>query len=52
MKLPGVKDVSVNLLKNSTVVSYDASVMNTAGIVEAVESAGYGAILKAEAYRQ
>ena len=46
VKLPGVKDVSVNLLKNSMVVSYDEQTLNTAGIVEAVESTGYGAIPK------
>ena len=46
VKLPGVKDVSVNLLKNSMAVSYDESEMNTAGIAEAVENAGYGAIPK------
>ena len=34
VKLPGVKDVSVNLLKNSMVVSYDESEMNTARNVE------------------
>ena len=48
VKLPGVKDVSVNLLKNSMVVSYDESEMSTAGIVEAVESTGYGAIPKSD----
>lgn len=48
VKLPGVKDVSVNLLKNSMVVSYDESEMNTAGIVEAVENTGYGAIPKSD----
>ena len=48
MKLPGVKDVSVNLLKNSMVVSYDEGKMNTAGIVEAVENTGYGAIPKSD----
>ena len=42
-KLPGVKDVSVNLLKNSMSVSYDENDMNTEGIVDAVESSGYGA---------
>lgn len=42
-KLPGVKDVSVNLLKNSMSVSYDENGMNTEGIVGAVESSGYGA---------
>ena len=49
VKLPGVKDVSVNLLKNSMVVSYDESEMNTARIVEAVDNTGYGAIPKAAA---
>jgi len=48
VKLPGVKDVSVNLLKNSMVVSYDEAQLNTAGIVEAVVNTGYGAIPKSE----
>jgi len=47
VKLPGVQEVSVNLLKNSMVVSYDEQALNTAGIIEAVEKAGYGAIPKA-----
>lgn len=42
-KLPGLQDVSVNLLKNSMVISYDESVANTQMIIEAVEKAGYGA---------
>ena len=42
-RLPGIKEVSVNLLKNSMVASYDESVLDTAGIVQAVEKAGYGA---------
>ena len=45
-KLPGVKDVSVNLLKNSMMVSYDQQALDTAGIVDAVENTGYGAIPK------
>ena len=45
-KLPGIKEVSVNLLKNSMVASYDESVLDTAGIVRAVEKAGYGAFPK------
>lgn len=45
-KLPGIKEVSVNLLKNSMVASYDATVLDTAGIVQAVEKAGYGAFPK------
>lgn len=48
-KLPGIKEVSVNLLKNSMVASYDESVLDTTGIVQAVEKAGYGAIPKASA---
>ena len=48
VKLPGVKDVSVNLLKNNMVVSYDEQTLNTVGIVEAVESTGYGAIPKSD----
>ena len=45
-KLPGIQEVSVNLLKNSMVASYDESVLDTAGIVQAVEKAGYGALPK------
>ena len=48
-KLPGVAEVSVNLLKNSMAVSYDKEAMRTDTIVAAVENAGYGAILKASA---
>lgn len=48
-KLPGIKEVSVNLLKNSMVASYDESVLDTAGIVRAVEKAGYGAFPKTPA---
>ena len=46
VKLPGVKEVSVNLLKNSMVVSYDEAQLSAAGIVEAVENTGYGAFPK------
>lgn len=45
-KLPRIKEVSVNLLKNSMVASYDESVLDTEGIVQAVEKAGYGAFPK------
>ena len=48
-KLPGIKEVSVNLLKNSMVASYDESVLDTAGIIQAVEKAGYGAFPKTAA---
>lgn len=43
-KVSGLQDVSVNLLKNSMVASYDESVANTQTIIEAVEKAGYGAV--------
>ena len=39
----GVRQVSVNLLKNSMVVEYDESTLSSAQIVAAVEQAGYGA---------
>ena len=45
-KLPGVAEVSVNLLKNSMAVSYDEGALDSASIVAAVENAGYGAIPK------
>ena len=48
-KLPGIKEVSVNLLKNSMVASYDETVLDTVGIVQAVEKAGYGAFPKTPA---
>ena len=44
-KLPGIQEVSVNLLKNSMVASYDESVLDAAGVVQAVEKAGDGAFL-------
>lgn len=43
-KLHGIQEVSVNLLKNSMVASYDETVLGMNEIVEAVEKAGYGAI--------
>lgn len=46
-KLPGIQEVSVNLLKNSMVASYDETALDTGQIVQAVEKAGYGAIPKA-----
>ena len=51
-KLPGIKEVSVNLLKNSMVASYDEAVLDAAGIVQAVEKAGYGAFPKTLAAAQ
>ena len=44
--LPGIETVSVNLLKNSMVVTYDETALNSSRIVEAVEKAGYGAIVR------
>lgn len=46
-KLLGIQEVSVNLLKNSMVASYDETALDTAQIIQAVEKAGYGAIPKA-----
>ena len=44
--LPGMKECSVNLLKNSMVVNYDGQALNSAQIIQAVEKAGYGASLQ------
>ena len=41
--LPGVQACSVNLLKNSMVVTYDDAALSSGQIVGAVEKAGYGA---------
>ena len=43
--LKGIKEVNVNLLTNSMVVSYDEKVTNSNKIIEAVTKAGYGASL-------
>ena len=50
--LPGVTQVSVNLLKNSMVVDYDVNTVNSGQIVAAVEQAGYGASPQADAHGQ
>lgn len=44
-KLDGVRQVQVNLLKNSMSVSYDEGALGPGQIVERVEKAGYGAAL-------
>ena len=44
--LPGMKQVSVNLLKNSMTVDYDEAQLNSGDIIAAVEKAGYGAFLQ------
>ncbi|MDR1578135.1 MAG: heavy metal translocating P-type ATPase [Deltaproteobacteria bacterium] len=41
--LPGVSQVSVNLLKNSMVASFDEAQANVPAIMDAVTAAGYGA---------
>ncbi|HIG0358550.1 TPA: heavy metal translocating P-type ATPase [Clostridium sporogenes] len=45
-KLSGTKEVSVNLLKNNMVVTYDEAVLSSEMIVDVVTKAGYGAITK------
>ena len=45
-KLPGVQDVSVNLLKNNMTVTFDQSIIHTEGIEAAVLKAGYRAAVK------
>ena len=47
-KQPGVKKVTVNLLKNSMVVDYDENKLNQAEIEHAVSDAGYGAKLRSK----
>lgn len=44
--LPGIQEVSVNLLKNSMTVSYDEARLNSETIIRAVTDAGYGASLR------
>lgn len=44
--LPGIQEVSVNLLKNSMTVSYDEARLNSETIIRAVVDAGYGASLR------
>ena len=42
-KLPGAKNVNVNLLRNSMTLEYDTSLLSEADIIKAVEDSGYGA---------
>ena len=42
----GVKDVSVNLLKNSMTVEFDETATDESHIIESVEKAGYGVSVK------
>ncbi len=43
--IKGVKEVNVNLLTNSMIVSYDEKQTNSKSIIKAVEKSGYGASL-------
>ena len=45
-KLEGVKEVTVNLLSNSMVVSYDEDKVNNQAIIDTVVKAGYQAALE------
>ena len=45
-RLPGVDKIAVNLLKNSMVVEYDETALDTQKIIGTVTEAGYGASLK------
>ena len=45
-KLEGVKEVTVNLLSNSMVVSYDEDKVNNQTIIDTVVKAGYQAALE------
>lgn len=47
-KLPGMEEVTVNLLTNSMQTSYDDGVCSEEKIIEAVEKAGYGASLSTQ----
>lgn len=50
--LPGMKECSVNLLKNSMVVTYDDQTLTGTDIVQAVEKTGYGASLQIEGQKK
>lgn len=49
-KLPGVQNVSVNLLTNSMRIEYDESALASCEIVSAIEHAGYGAAARDTGY--
>ena len=49
-KLPGVRNVSVNLLTNSMRIEYDESALASCEIVSAIEHAGYGAAARDTGY--
>src|SRR3984957_5748161 len=43
----GVRDASVNLMLNDATVTFDKSVISTAGLVEKIRGTGYGAEIPA-----
>ena len=43
--LSGIKEVNVNLLTNSMVVTYDDTLLSSSKIIETIEKIGYGATL-------
>ena len=47
-KVPGVKQATVNLLQNNMTVEYDDASVTPQSIIQAVEDAGYGAVLHAK----
>ena len=51
-KLNGVKEISVNLLTNSMIVSYEETIIDSKSIIEAVKKSGYGAELINQAQSQ
>lgn len=51
-KLPGTKEISVNVLTGSMQVEFDDSQVSAEDIIQAVEHAGYGASLKNDATKQ
>lgn len=51
-KLSGVKEASVNLLKNTMSVSYDPEIINSQDIIKLVEKVGYKAILQSDSNKK
>lgn len=51
-KLPGIQEVSVNLLTNSMQVSFNEDELTVKDIIEAVEHEGYGASVKSSTLPQ
>lgn len=51
-KLPGIRQVAVNLLSNQMTVSFDEQEMDAEKIIQAVKNIGYGASLQKEASKE